>query len=446
MRRIDTDALRAALEAENRSWAVPGVALGVVRGPETHTVAIGRASIEGDDAVLGRTIFQIGSLSKTFKATLMHALVDDGLLSLGERAAHYLPTAGLRDGDIADRLTVHHLLTHTVGIDGDDFGDYGCDAGAYLRGAHAFARRDSFAPPGRVWSYCNIGFSLLGAIVQRATGRDFEDVMRDRVLAPLGMLETFYFARDAISYPRAVGHVRDQAALRVARTYGLPRWLNPAGGLISSVAELAAYVRFRLGTDGGDAAPVLRAATRRSMQAPAVRASSFAEAWSAGWQVFRLEPRVLGHLGSTNGFESSLTMVPDQDFGVVVLTNASSGDGLHRRITEWALSEYCDIEPRAPRRSVPQREAVEPLLGAYTQGLFDATLLWSAGELILDAVYKVPYTGRRVPYERMRLAQVGGHDFVIEGGPFRGLTVDFVSVPGDDQPRLRFLGRLLTRA
>ena len=181
------------------------------------------ASIETGQPVRPETLFQAGSISKIFTTTLIMQLVDDGLLDLDAPILPHYPSLRLADEAATARVTMRHLLTHTAGFYGDRFEDYGGGDDAIDRAIAEFHSLRQYTPPGEVWAYSNTGFQLAGGVAARILGTTFERAVQERVLDPLGLTRTFYFAQDAITYPLAVGHNEyDGTPQHVAHAWARP--------------------------------------------------------------------------------------------------------------------------------------------------------------------------------------------------------------------------------
>src|SRR4051794_23248857 len=194
------------VRGEMARWTVPGVAVGILRDGQRELHGYGLASIETEQPVRPETLFQIGSISKVYTATLIMQLGEEGKVALDEPVSAYLPDLKLAEAQARETITLRHLLSHTSGLFGDYFDDFGLGDDALTRAIATFdTLRQQFAP-GALWTYCNTGFALAGAIVERVTGQPFETAMRERLFKPLGLDRSFYFAHEAIVYPHAIGH------------------------------------------------------------------------------------------------------------------------------------------------------------------------------------------------------------------------------------------------
>src|SRR5215216_32932 len=161
---------------------IPGVAIGVLDGGEETVRGFGVTSVEHPLDVDGDTLFQIGSITKTFTCTVVMRLVEEGRLDLDAPLRTYLPELRLRDEDVASRVTMRHLLTHTGGWVGDYFDDTGPGDDALGRMCERLVDLPQETPLGELWAYNNAGFYLAGRIVEVVVGRPFEHVLRELVL------------------------------------------------------------------------------------------------------------------------------------------------------------------------------------------------------------------------------------------------------------------------
>src|SRR5579884_179400 len=208
--------------------------------------------------------------------------------------------------------------------------------------------------PGETWAYCNAGFYLTGRIIERVLDSGYEAAMREWIFQPLGLERTFFFAHEAIVYPVAVGHVSKEpgsAEHEIVRSYPLPRCVNAAGGIISTVGDLLRFAAFHL--DGGRAgdeqllAPDLVA----SMQEPQTEAGSFADHYGIGWSLRTVDGhQLVAHGGTTNGFNAELLLVPEAGFAVAMLTNSGRGHTAMRELQAWVLEQALGIHEREPER------------------------------------------------------------------------------------------------
>ncbi|OMQ14229.1 serine hydrolase, partial [Modestobacter sp. VKM Ac-2676] len=160
-----------------------------------------------DVPVTTDAVFQIGSITKVWTTTLVMQLVDEGRLDLDAPLVEVLPDLQLGDPDVAKRVTMRHLLTHTSGIDGDVFTDTGRGDDCIEEYVAALADVTQNHPLGATFSYCNSGFTLVGRVVEVLTGQTWDAALRERVIEPLGLTHTSTLPEEAILHRAAVGHI-----------------------------------------------------------------------------------------------------------------------------------------------------------------------------------------------------------------------------------------------
>jgi CubicO group peptidase (beta-lactamase class C family) len=312
-----------------------------------------------------RTLFQVGSTGKTFTATAVMRLVEQGRVDLAAPVRAYLPGLRLRDPEVAGRVTVLHLLNHTAGWTGDFFEDTGWGDDALARYVERMADLEQVSPLGATGSYNNAAFALAGRVVEVVTGQTYEAALAELVLRPVGLGETFLRPNDVMTRRFTVGHVERDGAVEVARPWSLPRSSRPmGGGLASSVRDQVRWARFHLGDGEG----VLRRETLERMQAPtaSLAASALGDHVGIAWLLRDVEGvRVVAHGGTTHGQLSAFQMVPERDFAITVLTNATSGGQLHAAVVRWALEAYLGVVQRDPEPLPLTAEELAPYAGTY---------------------------------------------------------------------------------
>lgn len=425
--RSNIDELEERIVAEMARWRVPGLAIGVLRDGHAETRGYGVANVATGHAVAADTLFQVGSISKVFTATLVMILVEEGKLDLDAPVIGYVPDLRLADATAAGTITLRHLLTHTAGFYGDRFDDHGMGDDALGRAVAAFPTLAQQTAPGELWTYCNAGFDLAGLVIERVTGQPFETVMVERVCAPLGLTATTYFAHEAILHTAAAGHVQgDGDAIEIARPYPMPRRSNPCGGVISTVGDLLRFAQFHLGNGAVDGKTVLDAAAVRHMRSVQTDADP-GRSWGLGWSLGLIaRTQVAGHTGATNGFTARLTVVPDQGFALAVLTNGEHGSAAHRAIAEEALGRLCGLhEVPATPIALPE-PALAGFAGRYRTDTTEYTLTRGGHGLRLDEVHTNPLSGRVTREDPVQLVPLTERVFRVEDGADAGALVDFI--------------------
>jgi CubicO group peptidase (beta-lactamase class C family) len=425
-----------------RTWAVPGVSIGLFNDGEIETKTYGIASIATDAPVGANTLFQVGSISKIFTTTAVMSFVDDGSVDLDTPVLTWIPDLPLTDGSARESITLRHLVTHMAGFYGDRFDDHGIGDDALQNAVASFYDLPQQTRPGELWTYCNAGFDLAGRVLEVVSGRRFEDIVRERVFDPLGMATTTYFPGEAIRHPVAVGHEGDPGELSISDPWPLPRRSNPAGGVTCTATELLRFARMHLDDGESDGRRVLSLRSAQAMRAREVDAGPF-QTWGLGWERVDFGSEVgVRHGGATNGFTAGLILLPERKFALTVLTNHDSGGAVHAAIIKEATRRWFGLTwPGAPVISLPI-EQLQSRAGRYSHGLDDLTLAATPGGYEVTVVHRNPFDHEETPGKPFRLRPISEDIFVADGGGRDGAHADFIRNPDGSVRFLRLGGRL----
>lgn len=371
VRRLDR--ITATLQASGR---IPSLVTGVVRdGALVHSCARGTFA-QGVDPLQQQ--YRIGSITKTFVAVAVVRLRDAGRLSLTDPIGDHVPGTPFADRSVAE------LLTHTAGIAAEPAGSWwerspGTDREG-LRAAMADAVQER---PGRYVHYSNLGFAVLGELVERLTGRAWHEVVTAEILAPLGMSRTSAYP----VAPFATGYaVHPHADVLLPETVQDTGAMGPAGQLWSTIPDLARWAAFVAG-DTGD---VLSTDSLEEMCEPvAVMDGDGSRSRGLGFEVVRERGRVLvGHGGSMPGFQAGVRVERATSTGVVLALNATTTADAPGIEDPFDVIDEC--EPRLPEVWLAQESVPSGLLaltGAWFWGTSEGALhLLPDGWLRLDAV------------------------------------------------------------
>lgn len=341
---------------------VPGAQLGVLRlgtgaggaDDELLEVAHGVLHLGTGVPVTTDSLFQIGSISKVWTATLAAQLADEGRLDLDAPVAAVLPQLRLADPEAQRGVTMRHLLTHTSGIDGDVFTDTGRGDDCLERYVALLGDAAQNHPLGATWSYCNSGFVLAGRVIEVVTGGTWDAALRERLLTPLGLERTVTLPEEALLHSTAVGHVGEgDEPLRPTPVWGMPRCLGPAGLIDAAVGDLLAFARMHLtGGLAADGTRVLAESTVADMAAEHAQlpdTHSLGDSWGLGWIRFGWDGhRLIGHDGGTYGQGAVLRMLPEQGLALGLTTNGGNLRDLYHDLVGEVLGEVAGVAVPAP--------------------------------------------------------------------------------------------------
>jgi CubicO group peptidase (beta-lactamase class C family) len=347
---------------------MPGFAYGVVLdGKLLYAGHFGYANLEKEIPADTKSLFRIASMSKSFTALSILQLRDEGKLRLDDPASKYLPeirNLTYLTTDAPD-ITIRHLLTHSAGFPEDNpwgdrqLADSDEELMELIRSGVSFSN-----VPGVEYEYSNLGFALLGQIVQAVSGMDFQDYTREHIFEPLGMSSTVWEYEKAPEEKLALGYDWVDGA-----------WVNiqpehhgaygAMGGLITSIEDFRAYVALHLSAwpprSDPDSGPLKRSSLREmhhpwnlASLMPAFRypngrpcASARAYAFGLGWMEDCDRKVMIGHSGGLPGFGSNWTMMPDFGIAVMSFDNRTYGgtSTLNMAILDTILT-LTDLEPR----------------------------------------------------------------------------------------------------
>jgi CubicO group peptidase (beta-lactamase class C family) len=341
--------LAEVLRDEVARHHAPGAAVGITIDGESFTAAAGVTNVEYPSPVDPATLFQVASITKTFTATAIALLVDEGRVAFDDPVAKHLPALGPATGLDTDAMTVQHLLTHQAGFDGDHlFVEREPEELERLRDARRF-----FAP-GTGVSYNNAAFSIAGAVIAAVTGESYESFVRARLLRPLGLRSACFRADDAITFRVAMPHLVLGDVTAVLRRAGWqPGWeLGPvdraAGGLVASVEHLLAWARFQWEGRDGDGAQLISAAMLERLHTAVVPLTDGVGV-AYDWNVQTTDGvTTIEHGGLTAGYCSDLVIAPARRFGFATMVNSTNGGIVNQAVRRWALARVLDVHETDP--------------------------------------------------------------------------------------------------
>ncbi len=430
---------------------VPGVAIGILHRGESITFGCGVTSVEHPLPVTDETLFQIGSITKTFTGTAIMSLVEKGVLDLDAKVRSYVPDFRVSDEEASREATIRQLLTHQGGWAGDFFHGTGAGEDAIGRYVADMAELPQLAPIGTHWSYNNAGFGVAGHVMEVVTGKCYEAFLSEQVLAPLGLERTFFGPGEVITHSFAVGHIVVEGKAQVARPWALDRAIYPAGGITCHVNDLLRYARFHLG-DGraADGTSVLSRESLTTMHTPQVAVRE-GESWGLSWGIVDdIEgARQVRHGGGTKGQVSLLVMVPEHEMAVAILTNADRGGLITDEVRRWVLKELLGLEaPRAEPIDAEEQDLAQ-YAGHYCGYYMDLDLGILGGKLVGQVTYKRGFPNEDVPPPPApppaSVALCAEDQLLVLDGPAKDTLGDAIRNRDGSIGWLRFSGRLHKR-
>ena len=310
----------------------------------------GMANMEWEVPNQPDTKHRLGSVTKQFTAMLILQLVEEGKLNLNVPITTYLPDYPKETGDI---ITIHHLLTHTSGIPNfTSFPNYQKELSKNSYNPKALIKIFSDSSlqfkPGEKFSYSNSGYLLLGAIIEKVSGKPYEQILHEKILDPLKMNNTGYDHHETILKNRASGYEKNENKLRNADYIDMSVPFS-AGALYSTVEDLYLWDQALYNET------LLPSKTRDLLFKPYIKAMG--ASYGYGWFVIKTpigntgdSVIVIGHTGGINGFNTSIQRIPS-DKHLIVLLNNTGGAALIE-MTTAIMSILYNTSYEMPKKSV----------------------------------------------------------------------------------------------
>jgi beta-lactamase class C len=329
------DYLRHAVD----TFQSPGAAVAIVyKGEIVLLRGYGTKKVGESDSVDIHTAFRIGSVSKGFASVLTGILVNEGILSWDDHVKKYLNDFTMKDTSCASQLTVKHLLSHTSGFPAHTYTDLLDHGYSYENIKHSLGTVPLAAKPGQIYGYQNVVYSLIGDILQKATGLDYNSLLRQRIFEPLEMNEastdfnTFNNAPNT-AFPHLQAGKTWKARSKNERYYSA----SPASGINASASDMAQWLLALTG-NYPEVIPqkTIQDISKACIEIP--RKYTYRANWKSlektyyglGWRIFRVQNHeIIYHGGYVEGFRSEIAFDSDEDIGIAILFNSNTSVASH---------------------------------------------------------------------------------------------------------------------
>jgi len=314
-------------------WKVPGLAVAIVRGDSViYARGYGVRKVGTTDAVNDQTLFEIGSSSKSFTATLVAIMVSDGKMRWDDRLTKYLPDLRLQDPVANAEITVRDALSHRTGLSRHDFSwmSAGVSRDELLRRAQFIKPA---ATPRTRFIYQNVMYLAAGQAAGKAGGSSWDELLRTRIFTPLNMTSTLPVLRatdrvENLSTPHLTWRDTVQAKAHMDMDD-----IAPAGAIVSSARDMGQWLRFQINDGMYGGKRIVSSAALRETHSPQMLIGAGGgvpgtdsltrfNTYGMGWMVQDYRGKLMWqHGGNTDGMTTAMGLLPDQKFGVVVLSN-----------------------------------------------------------------------------------------------------------------------------
>ena len=323
------DGLDDFVASRMKEWNVPGLAIAIVKDGEViYLKGYGLRNVRENLPVTPETLFAIGSITKSFTSLAFNILADDGKVDLDKPVRTYLPEFKLFDQVATERAVPRDLLSHRTGLPRHDLIWYSSN----------FSRADlvdrlAYAEPNKdfrsTWQYNNLTIATIGYLEGKVSGLGWEGLVKQRILDPLGMTHTNFSDTDTLKTADFAKPYETRKETVVEVPFHLIDPIGPAGSINSSVQDMSRYLTFQLGKGKVGEKQIVSEARLLDMHAPQMvigALEKYAELGAASygqcWVVTAYRGhKLVWHNGGIDGFYALLSLLPNDNMGLVVLTN-----------------------------------------------------------------------------------------------------------------------------
>jgi CubicO group peptidase (beta-lactamase class C family) len=356
---------------------IPGAAVAVVHdGKIIFSQCYGYADTQKKVPITEDTYFMVGSLTKSFTALAVLKLIQQGKVDLNADIRKYITDFSIRNlygGETP--ITVNDLLAHTSGLMIDYYVPLTGDERQFNAALLSQLRNEYLCfKPGSASKYSNLGYRLLGIMIERVTGERFEDYLEKEVFNPLGLTQSSFHYNEEMAGHMSKGHNGDTEMSRIDNED------KPASGMFSTLKDLTIFLKFLSG-----AAPSMGGINNNKIVDSIIKNVNPAidtfydntNIYSSGWQLNSYQYKdiqtVISSSGNINGFSTAMTYIPEERLGIVILTNSSVGWKADINVIAKGFSEVIDSlrgpvtrKPDAEKqKDNKSAEEYEPLCGRY---------------------------------------------------------------------------------
>jgi len=323
------DAIDDYISTRMKELGIPGAALVVVQGDQiVHLKAFGVADGSGRP-VTPQTPFFTGSTGKSFTAHAIMQLVEEGRIQLDAPVQTYLPWFRVKDTDASAMITVRQLLNMDSGIPQsigqEQIANVDLSDSAIENNVRALADVELIAPPGDRYEYSNANYTTLGMIIQAVSGQSYETYIREQILQPLEMQNSFTSKAEAEQDGLAVGYQKWFGIPVASPNLPFSRGSLPAGYLTMSAEDFGHYLIAQLHDGNYQGVSVISTSGIAELHRPEVQMPNSTDFYAMGWEVQQYENvQVIAHNGAVPGYTTGMFLVPEKDLAIALVMNTYS--------------------------------------------------------------------------------------------------------------------------
>jgi len=333
---------------------IPGIAIAIVRNDSVlYTKGFGVLKVGTSTAVNDQTLFEIGSSSKAFTATLVSMMVSDGKMQYDDLISKYLPDFKLADPVASAQVTIRDALEHRSGIGRGEYIwiDAGISREEVLHRVRLLKPESVFRSK---WSYQNIMYLAAGQAAGKAGGSTWDDLVQTRIFTPLGMTSSLVTSRGMTNTNAATAHATERDSVIIRGRFDAED-IAPAGAILSNAHDMAQWLRFQLNDAVVNGKRLISTAAFKEIHTPQMLIppgsggggeNTLFSTYGMGWMVEDYRHELMWqHGGNTPGMTTAVGMLPEKKLGVVVLSNMY-GAQLPAQIMHYIFDRQLGVVPR----------------------------------------------------------------------------------------------------
>jgi len=323
-----------------KKYKVQGLSIALVDDQKIiWAEGFGHADVKNKISATAETVYRIGSISKLFTATAAMQLVEQGKVNLDHPITDYVPEFSIKSRfDDAGPITPRNLMTHHSGLPGDILKGFFVDEADHYSSVFSELKNEYTAyPPNYIFSYSNLGMSLVGYMVEKVSGVAFPKYMDENLFEPMGMEHSSFETPDDLRPLLSKGYnVKKEGKLADIRDV-------PAGSMVSNVLDMSQFIKmvFADGKTGNrqilNPETLGKMLTKQNENVPLDLDFSIGLGWWLTPEGLGYAGKVASHGGATEVFRSKMILLVDHKIGVVILTNSSKGNRVSSKVAKLAL-------------------------------------------------------------------------------------------------------------
>jgi CubicO group peptidase (beta-lactamase class C family) len=415
---IDVPRIQARVAELLTEYGIPSAAIGVLHNGQVAEFAVGVKNVETREPATTDTVYQCGSMTKTWTALAFMQLVDEGKVDLDEPVRACLPGFTVADPEVSAKVTPRQLLYHTNGIE-EAYGDPGEDGDVYERMVENIVDAPQVFPLGHTHGYsAALGYAILARILEVHDGKPWDDVMRERLFDPMGLTSTNSWHEQVDETRAATGHLirsRQEGPIVTPMDY-LPRAFGPGGNITSTTREVLAMAQVLLneGTAPNGKRIISAESSREMMRSrvPVPDPYMFGPQWALGLIVCDWHGEtVYATDGSTIGQNARLRLLPDSGTAIAMLTNGGPRETFYHKVFNEILTDLGTVTiPELPAPDTKLNLDLARYVGVYERPGARHEVSAEGGKLYLTLVLdpmQAEFLGKpdRIKYELLPVSE-----------------------------------------